>query len=350
MPMYDCSNDVLAYHKQEVTLPKTEQDAMRDHRDANRKRLRAGLMNASKPTPLYFLKQGSYAMKTMIQDAGYDYDIDDGVYFRKKDLVGDRGAEMSALQARHMVRDAIDDGSFSRAPEVHSNCVRVFYKKGYHVDLPIYREVTKETIFGEEVYYELAASTGWKRSDARDVSDWYEGQRTASGDGTQMRRINRDLKTYARSRDSWRSCILSGFGISVLTAECFVPSDREDRALYDAMVAIRDRLHWNLEVKHPVTPDSYITKGPDDARARQFRDKLTDAINSLEPLFASDCTREKALKCWDKVFNTTFFSERLENEARAALAAPAVVNSTTLLSQPSSAAAAVSSAGGGRHA
>ena len=348
--MFDCAKDVRAYHDQEVYLPKNEQDAMRDRRNANRTRLRNGLADACKPAPLEFVKQGSYAMKTMTRDPDNDYDIDDGVYFRKEDLVGDRGAEMTALQARQMVRDAVDDGKFKKPPEVRSNCVRVYYEKGYHVDLPVYRRVTTSTVFGDVVHYELAASIGWKRSDARDVSDWYEDERAKSADGIQLRRINRDLKKYARSRDSWRSGILSGFGISILTVERFRHDEREDRALYDTMVAIKGRLNWDLQVKHPVTPGDYITNGSDDARARCFRDKLIEAIDDLQPLFDADCTRERALKCWDKVFATTFFSERLEEEKRAAVAAPAIITSGALLSQTAAAAAAVSSAGGGRHA
>jgi hypothetical protein len=348
--MFDCSKDVRAYHDQEVTLPQSEQDAMRDRRNTNRTRLRNGLEKACKPKPIEFVKQGSYAMKTMCRDPDNDYDIDDGVYFYKADLVGERGAEMTSLQARWMVRDAIDDGKFKQAPEVRSNCVRVFYQKGYHVDLPVYRRVVAETMFGEQVHFELAASSGWKRSDARDVSDWYEDQRAASADGIQLRRINRDLKKYIRSRRSWRGSVLSGFGISVLTTEKFRANDREDRALYDTMVAIRDRLNRNLEVAHPVTPGDTITSGPDDAKARCFRDKLTEAIDALAPLFDADCTREKALKCWDKVFATTFFRERLESEQRASVAAPAIIGSAALLSATAAAASAVSTVGGGRYA
>ena len=348
--MFDCAKDVRAYHDQDVTLPKTEQDAMRDRRNSNRTRLKNGLAAAGKVAPLAFVKQGSYAMKTMVRDPDNDYDIDDGVYFRKEDLVGERGAEMTSLQARKMVRDAVDDGGFKRAPEVRPNCVRVFYRKGYHVDLPVYRRVVTPTVLGDEAHYELAASSGWKRSDARDVFDWYEDQRAMSADGIQLRRINRDLKKFARSRHSWRASILSGFGISVLLTEQFRQSEREDRALYDTMVFIRDRLNWNLQVAHPVTPGDYITSGPDDARARCFRDKLTEAIDSLQPLFEADCTRERALKCWDKVFATTFFSERLEEEQRAAVAGSAIISSAALLGSTASAATAVSSAGGGRHA
>ena len=348
--MFDCSKDIRAYHNQEVTLPKTEQDRMRDRRNSNRKRLRRGLEKAGKPEPIKFVSQGSYAMKTMVRDPDNDYDIDDGVYFRKEDLVGARGAEMTALQARQMVRDAVDYGRFEQAPEVRSNCVRVHYQAGYHVDLPVYRRVITSTVFGEEVHYELAASSGWKRSDACDVTKWYEDERARSADGRQFRRINRDLKKYARSRRSWRPGILSGFGISVLLAERFQQSGRDDRALYDTMLSMRDRLNWNLEIAHPVTPGEYITSGAKDTRARSFRDKLTDAIDTLQPLFKSDCTRERALKCWDKVFATTFFSERLENEKRATARAPAIIGSAALLSSTSAAASAVRSAGGGRSA
>ena len=348
--MIDCAKDVRAYHNQAVTLPQSEQNKMRDRRNTNRTRLRNGLDKVGKPRPIEFVKQGSYAMKTMNQDEDNDYDIDDGVYFHKEDLVGERGGEMTSLQARHMVRDAVDDGKLKHAPEVRSNCVRVLYDAGYHVDLPVYRRVVTSPVFGEDVHYELAASSGWKRSDARDVSAWYEDERAKSPDGQQLRRINRVLKKYARSRQSWRAGILSGFGISVLVVECFRHHDREDRALYDTMVAIRDRLKWNLQVAHPVTPGDFITSGVDDARARSFRDKLTDTIDTLEPLLITDCTREQALKCWDKVFATTFFSERLENEQRAAVTAPATIGSAALLSSTSAATPAVSSAGGGRHA
>ncbi|MYA17519.1 MAG: hypothetical protein F4233_11985 [Rhodospirillaceae bacterium] len=348
--MFDCSKDVRAYHNQDVTLPKAEQDRMRNRRNANRSRLRKGLEKAGKPAPIEFVAQGSYAMKTMVRDPDNDYDIDDGVYFRKEDLIGPRGAEMTSLQARQMVRDAVDDGRFKQAPEVRSNCVRVYYEAGYHVDLPVYRRVVTSTIFGEQTHYELAASSGWKRSDARDVTDWYEEERSKSADGQQVRRLNRDLKKYARSRHSWRAGILSGFGISVLVLERFQQDDREDRALYDTMVAIRDRLDWDLEVAHPVTPGDYITSGADDARARSFREKLSDAIDALQPLFKADCTREEALNCWDKVFATTFFGERLENEQRASMTAPAIIGSAALLTSTSGAADAVDSAGGGRSA
>lgn len=346
--MYDCSKDVRAYHDQKVTLPRSEQTAMRDRRDSNRRRLEKGLDANEDPQPSEFVKQGSYAMRTMIQHPDNDYDIDDGVYFLKEDLVGDRGGEMTSRQAREMVRDAVDDGSFAMPPEVRSNCVRVYYQKGYHVDMPVYRTVTE----GGETWHELASSSGWRRSDARDVTAWYEDGLARSQDGPQERRLTRYIKKFARSRDSWRGTILCGFGITVLVDErAWIDTGREDRALHETMRSMRDRLDADLEIEHPVTPDDMLTSGPTDAKAAKLRDKLSEALIWLEPLFDPNCTRNQALACWDKVFNTSFFSERGEDEARsqASWARP-VIGSAALVGLEQATSAAVLSSGGGRHA
>jgi hypothetical protein len=322
--MFDCADDVLAYHDEKVTLPQAERTEMRKRRDANRERLQRGLKDAKKPAPREFVSQGSYAMKTMTQHREKDYDIDDGVYFNKEALVGDRGAEMSALQTRQMVRDALDDGSFKTPPEVRKNCVRVSYEAGFHVDVPIYRRITTKGAFGNEIYHHELASSDWKRSDARDVTAWFEKENDQkspdSDNGRQLRRIVRMIKKFARSRDSWKmGQILSGFGITKLVTECFRgDASREDKSLYDTMKAIRDRLNWNLVVAHPVTPNETITVETDDARARFLRDRLGEAIETLAPLFAYGGTRKEALKCWGKVFATNFFEEREEARGKGA--------------------------------
>ena len=262
-----------------------------------------------------------------------DYDIDDGVYFDSGVLQGERGAEMTALRTRHMVRDALDDGSFKTAPEVRTNCVRVHYEAGYHVDVPVYRSVTTKDLLGNEKTHHELASSDWQRSDARDVTKWFEDQNSQQSpdttNGRQLRRVVRQIKKYARSRESWSGRILSGFGITKLVTECFrADVAREDRALHDTMKAIRGRLTYDLVVHHPVTPNETITNGNDDARARFLRARLTEAIETLAPLFKHDCTSQKARKCWDKVYATTFFSDRNETKAKqtsSLLKAPSVL-------------------------
>lgn len=336
--MFDCVKDVLAYHDDQVTLPQSERNVMRDRRNANRDRLKKGLKEKKDPAPREFYKQGSYAMKTMVQDDETAYDIDDGVYFDKDALKGPNGGEKSALDARNMVRDAVDDGCFKTAPEVRSNCVRVWYEAGYHVDLPVYRRVVNKDPWGnEQVHHELAGAD-WKRSDARDVTDWFdeENQRQSpdTNNGRQLRRICRFIKKFAKSRASWKGQIAGGFMITKLVTECYTANaGREDTALYDTMKAIRDRLELSLVVKHPVTPNDTITNGDADPKARVLKEKLSDAISWLEILFDPNCTRKQALGAWDKVYSTDFFSARLEKEVKEAAAAAAIVNAGILRDQ-----------------
>ena len=80
-------------------------------------------------------------MKTMVQDPLNEYDIDDGIYFTLEGLLNSQGKPMSASEARKMIRDIMDDKGFKTPPEVRENCVRIYYEKGFHVDLPIYLKV-----------------------------------------------------------------------------------------------------------------------------------------------------------------------------------------------------------------
>jgi len=295
---------------------------MKTRRDANRKRVTKGLDSAGHPAPDEFVSQGSYSMKTMVQDKDNDYDIDDGVYFASDDLVGPRGAALSSLDARKRIRNAVaeDKAAFNDDPVVKPNCVRVQYSGGYHVDIPVYRIIEEIDAAGNASgYVELAAGDGWVRSDARLVTDWFEEKNKSlspdTSNGRQMRRVTRYLKKIARSRSSWKKPILGGFGITVLVSECFVgKKDRDDAALHATMVAIVGRLQASLVVAHPVTPDATITTGGADPQARYLRDRLSELVKVLKPLHATTCDEEAALKSWDRAFNTTFFSARFKEE------------------------------------
>lgn len=345
--MFDCSKDVRAFHDQKIVLSQSDQTAMRRRRDANRDRLRKGLERNEKPQPVEFVKQGSYAMRTMLQHPSNDYDIDDGVYFDKADLVGARGAEMTPSDAKWMVRDALDDGSFATPPEVRRNCVRIFYQAGYHVDMPVYRRVPD----GSGFVYELASGSEWRRSDARDVTAWFERELEKTGQTYLVRRLVRYLKKHARSRDSWCGRVLSGFGITALVIERrHIDAARDDRAVYETIKAVRDRLDRNLVVAHPVTPGETITSGTQDSKAVWLRDKLTEAVDALDPLFDDGCTRKRALACWDRVYNTDFFGLRCSDEERSFASVLPAVALGAMAALETAASASVLGSGTGRHA
>ena len=315
--MKNCDRDLVAYHDENVTLSKNERTEMRERRDSNRRRLKQGLKRDNEPKPVDYRSQGSYAMRTMVQQPDKDYDVDDGVYFDQGQLKGQRGGDRSAADVKEMVRKALHDDSFERPPEKLKHCIRVYYKAGYHVDVPVYRRIVEESIWGnEEIRVELA-STDWKISDPLTVTDWFRDANKEKSpndnNGGQLRRIVRLLKAFARSRPSWREHIATGFMITKLVVEKYsANADREDRALYDTMFAIRGRLNGNLEIEHPTVEGEMLTKSPDDSQVRFLRDKLDWAIGELDVLFQGSCNHEQALKAWDKTFNTTFFIDRLE--------------------------------------
>lgn len=314
--MYDCSKEILKYLDNKVRLPQSEQEKLRGNRKANQDRLKKRLKDQEKPDPIGFVKQGSYAMHTMIQQPDNDYDIDDGVIFLKEDLKGKNGGDMTALAARQMVCDVLQDQRFKRAPEVRNNCVRVYYDAGHHVDIPVYRE---DPAGSQD--YELASSD-WKVSDPSGVTKWFKqaviDKSPDSINGRQMRKIVCLLKKFARNRSSWN--MPSGLVLSKLSDEKYSSDDgRDDVSLYETMRLIHERLEADLKVRHPVVADEWLTKGDDDPKTRELRDKLEEALENLQVLFDEDCTRKEALKAWKKVFNDDYFDELISegNGAKA---------------------------------
>ena len=98
---------------------------------------------------------------------------------------------------------------------------------------------------------------------------------------------------------------------TLIVEECYrADGKREDCALHDTMKAMRDRLLWNRQIMHPVVHSEELTSGPTDARTGFLLEKLTWALQKLEPIHRADCTRGEALAAWDAVFNTTFFGGR----------------------------------------
>lgn len=311
--MFDTSLEISRFHGEKVALPGEERTAMRRRRNANRTRLKDGLAKAGKPTPIGQHTQGSYAMHTMVQDPNNDYDIDDGIYFRKERLIAPHGGAMSALAVRQMICEALQDDRFNRAPTVLKNCVRVFYNEGFHVDVPAYRRVeVQDPWTGQQTYsYELASSN-WKASDAKAVTKWFKDRNEAhsfdfdENDG-QFCRVVRLLKVFARSRSSWKSLTATGFMLTKLADECFFASvDRDDLSLRETMKAIRWRLAGNTVINHPTLSNETITHD-NDARPGYFRDRLIENLKHLEVLDRYNCTHEEAMAAWDKVFSSEWF-------------------------------------------
>lgn len=315
----DCNPEMVAYHRDEVTLSLAQQKEMRGRRDAGRTRLENGLDTVGKPQPREVRSQGSYQMRTMVQDPDNDYDIDDGAYFRHDDLKDDDGAHLSPLAARQRVCDALKwDGRFNQAAEVKNNCVRQAYAAGYHIDVPVYRIMTVKDDQGTDTErFELASGDAWVISDARAVTRWFDNivgeLNEGQTDGSQLRRITKLTKKFSR-RAEWKAKTTSGITISKLVVDHFVPSaDRDDLALRETWKNIHEALMLSTQVAHPVVAKNLSENG--DAQVTHFRDCLKTALDDLKVLDKEDCTRAQAREAWDSVFDTSFFSNQPDLDA-----------------------------------
>ncbi|MEJ2376112.1 MAG: hypothetical protein P8Y71_12090 [Pseudolabrys sp.] len=285
----------------------------------NRKRLKNGLARNESPKAIGSRTQGSYAMRTMIQNDRGDYDVDDGVYFSLDSLKDENGVGMSAPDARKMVSDGLQDDQFSDPPEPRNNCVRVYYKQeGYHVDVPVYREIRGKDLFtGEDKKsYEIAAGDKWRTSDPLANTKWFKDENkrrsqdaTANGNDGQFVRIVRLVKAFARSRAGWSNKISSGFAISKLVSDHFVQSDGRDDAVFrQTLKNIAATLAWNDAIKHPVLDENIAETG--DEKTKFLKEKIEENLEHLDVLDKVDCSHDEAMKAWDNLFYTDWFSKQ----------------------------------------
>lgn len=331
MWMYDISADLQIFYDNNVRLGNTLRNNLAAKRDLNITRLKSGLDDLARetglprPHPLTWHNQGSYAMHTLNQDPGEnnDFDIDVGLIFNKSDLPSD------PLKARQRIADALAKRctNFTQEPTAKKNAVRVAYADGYHIDFAVYRTYTDDAGAVRTEH----ASSSWKPRDPLVINNWFSkcvndlspkanplaGYTPKVKDG-QFRRIVRFLKWFSRSRPSWS--LPGGLIISVLTAEVYVKNDsRDDRALYDSMVAMANRLNYNTRVYNPASGTEFTENLEIHNQVKRLKNQLNMAVTKLQPLFdQQNCTRQKARSAWDWVFNHPFWADK-ETVEKAAL-------------------------------
>jgi hypothetical protein len=323
--MFDYNEQIQAYEDDCVNLPQAVKDKLRGNRDANRDRLSRNRPEGIRVNGDSFIPQGSMAVNTTVQEKDNAYDIDDGVWFHAGDLKKKDGAEMSAKETQEMVRDALNDPKFNKAPEIHQNCVRVFYEAGHHVDVPAYRKFDEGT---DKERQELAGAGGFAASDPTEINRWFfkrvEELNTArEGLGSQLRVMIRLMKRFARSRgEEWD--MPNGLKLTMLVEEC-LPGNyaRDDEAFYWLLTKLQARLAFSLEVENRAQtkwPRDKLTKTANDANMVELRTRAGEALGKLGVLHRSDCTKKQAREAWDWVFQSDGFFEAYDQDAKKAMA------------------------------
>jgi hypothetical protein len=305
--MHDMHKKLNAFYENHVRL-KEERKKLAGYRDTNLDRLRDGLDKLKLPRFYNHVDQGSFAMFTINQHPKKDYDLDEGIIFKKDDLPA------SALDARNRVEKAMQEGggNFAKPPEALTNAVRISYAEGHHIDLAIYRTYTDS--LGVEIIEH--AGCEWTPRDPMDITNWFNDavvSRSPSGsfvyvEKNQLRRVTRWMKGFSKSRETWD--LPGGLILSVLSEECYHPDyARDDVSLYNTMNAILGRIRISQDVCNPVNKSQSLTERPvDKGRVCRLRDKLETAIEKLSVLNDLKCTEEEAMDAWYWVFQHPFWS------------------------------------------
>lgn len=321
--MYDMTVELADFYARHVRLGQDLRNDLAAKRDLNLKRVNGGLDKLAEETgrshPHWsdWQNQGGYAMHTLNQDPAdeRDYDIDVAVIFRKEDLPS------GALDARKRVCEALkkSGANFSKEPEARTNAVTIYYADGYHIDFAVFR--TYDENGKRKIEH---ASTEWKARDPAEVTNWFTkkvdelspkenavlGYKPQVSPG-QLRRVVRFVKWFCRSRPSWS--LPGGMIVSALVAnaEVYRPSGaRDDRALYDTLVALRDQLNISCKVYNPVDGSELTARTELLNQVERLRDRLKDNLPKLDVLFRQDCTRAQARSAWDWIFSHDYWAKK----------------------------------------
>jgi hypothetical protein len=323
--VFDYNDQIQAYEDDCVNLPQAVKDKLRGQRDANRDRLKRNRPDGIRLNDDHFIPQGSMAINTTVQEKENAYDIDDGAWFHAEDLKKEDGIGFTAKETQEMVRDALNDPKFNKQPEIHNNCVRVFYAEGHHVDVPAYRKFDADT---DKERQELASATGFSPSEPTEINRWFEDRVEAlskqrDGAGSQLRVIIRLIKRFARSRgDEWD--MPNGLKLTMLVEECFPTAYvRDDEAFYWLLCKLQARLAFSLEVENRAQtkwPKDKLTKTANDRNMVELRTRVGEAVGKLVVLHRSDCTKKLAREAWDWVFQSDGFFEAYDKDAKQAMA------------------------------
>jgi len=298
--MADCNNEFSQF-MEKIQLGKTKIENLRTSRDALRERIKTYYKDKNKNIP-DFVGHGSFKAHTCINQKDEDYDIDDGVYLNH--LPGNKADWPKTETFHDEIMEAVK-GHTDLPPKDKTSCVRVQYKKEYHVDLAIYGE------FEKKVYLARKGNEQWEENNPKLFTEWILGKVKSYGE--QLRNVIKYIKKWAYY-NGWNDSI-SGFFITILVGNQFSPAaERDDLALYNTLVNITDYLRINRKIIRPVTPMKDMTESFSDvemdtmiSRFEKFKNKARDAVMGVK--------KKDAQETWISLFGDDFpkFVEENQN-------------------------------------
>lgn len=306
--MYDTSNDLEEFLNEYVILPRKKQSNLRKLSKTNISRLKEGLDEYNRENSRSYkivedVIQGSAAMYTVIQSEENNYDIDVAIVFNK-DNIGD----ITSSIIRRIVKEALckKTQQFNTDPQIKTNCVRIYYEEGYHIDFAVFRRSFDN--YSNSYIYEHAGTT-WTKREVKGVEDWFNAENKMNSG--LLRKIVRLIKQFC----SKRSNMPGGLILTALCSECLFYDERLDISFYKTMQYIVDRIHHNKSISIPVDGGRLIAeRDKDKQRLDRLENELITALNHLNVLEDTSCTQNKANEAWNYFFNHDYWNNKVLHE------------------------------------
>lgn len=317
------SHFLFQHFNSAIKLGDEKRDFLIKFRDSLRKRINFNYQQIStaerKEIQLNFQTQGSFIMDTIIKPIIEDFDLDDGIYFSG----GLSENERPKPQVFHdWVICAVGKDNEYEEVKDKAACVRVQYKMGFHIDIPIYYADSYDSPYLAET------KKGWILSNPVEFIAWFE-EKTKSGFKkafiyesltyaepyqkwlTDIRKVDCQLRRLVRYMKAWADFIKKempcGIIMTILTAKNFAVDERDDIAFRDTLISIRSYLNRNgFQCPRPTSPvgeDLFAETSQAD------KDFFMNALNALivSANKAIDTDNEKnACKEWEKHFGSRF--------------------------------------------
>ncbi|MDH5561866.1 MAG: CBASS cGAMP synthase [Deltaproteobacteria bacterium] len=288
-----------SYHSK-VTLDGTKKESLKTSRNKLRAHLKKEFSEKNRPS-IKFQMQGSFAMKTTVNPLNGDYDIDDGLYFKPQ------LEERPTPETVHRwVTDAAASYPTVDPPVDKNKCVRVPFKAGYHIDIPIYDLVKEDD--DNALPYLAVKGDGWIFSDPKKLTGWFDDEVSKHNNNGQLRRVVRYLKAWADfENQSSRSKIPCGLILTILAAEEFQDDygDNDDEAFGNTASVIRERLLDDDSISNPVDEDENLRDRISDAQFNNFMERLRVLVESADTAIDHQ-SEEEAAKEWKKRLGDRF--------------------------------------------
>lgn len=279
-------NYIFRQFNDELSVTDSKKSKMINSREHLREKIRKSFEQNHKSYSPKFYIQGSYKLKTLIRTKDDTCDLDDGVYFSSNP------DNVAGTTLQKWVKDAVE-GTTDATPTHKKKCVRVDYKAGYNIDLPV-------MVFDENIdNHPLLAvkNSDFQVDDPKEFVDYFKDNKT-----DQMVRIIKYLKAWCDHKRAEMPC---GLAMTVLSLKYFQGNDRDDVALKYILIEIEKHLKKDFKCIMPTTPKDNLFADYSEEKKKNFMDNLSSFIEDAKKAI-EEPNHLKASKLWRKHLGERF--------------------------------------------